>query len=30
VFTVTFDATSTPAVTALGGTVFAAVPSYYF
>lgn len=29
-FTVTFDATSTPAVSALGGTVFAAVPGYYF
>jgi hypothetical protein len=30
VFDVTFDATSTPAVTALGGTVFATVPNYYF
>lgn len=30
VFNLTFDASSTPAVTALGGTVFAAVPSYYF
>jgi hypothetical protein len=29
-FSVTLDATSTPAVTALGGTVFAVVPSYYF
>lgn len=29
-FTVTFDATSTPAISALGGTVFAAVPGYYF
>jgi hypothetical protein len=29
-FTITFNATSTPAVTALGGTVFATIPSYYF
>lgn len=28
-FSVSFDVWSTPAVTALGGTVFAAVPSYY-
>jgi hypothetical protein len=30
VFSVTFDSTSAPAVTALGGTVFAAVTGYYF
>ena len=29
-FSVSFDATSTPAVTALTGTVFAIVPSYWF
>ncbi|HEX5015658.1 MAG TPA: PxKF domain-containing protein [Candidatus Limnocylindrales bacterium] len=29
-FSVTFDSTSSPAVTALGGTVFAIVPGYYF
>ena len=28
-FSVTFDSTSTPAVTALGGTVVAVIPSYY-
>jgi hypothetical protein len=30
VFQITFDATSTPAVTALGGTVFATITGYYF
>ncbi len=30
VFTITFNASSAPAVTALGGTVFATIPSYYF
>jgi hypothetical protein len=30
VFSLTFDASSTPAITGLTGTVFAAVPSYYF
>lgn len=30
VFEITFDAASTPSVTALGGTVFAVIPGYYF